>query len=605
MPPEDLPPWYIPPPDDPIWGGVGSDPSTSASYIIAITNANPGVITVSALPDFSAGDDVYVTGVGGTSEINNRTLEVTSITPAGGNYNLVLNDGGVDVDTTAYGVFTSGGSITKVSGGVSGSGVATCLNNLFDDGAYNTISWQPVTGAQRYYVYKKSNGLFGYIGQTQETSFVDDNIAADISKTPPLANNPFFSLGRYPTAIGYFEQRRCFGGTTSEPSKFWSTRSATETNMSYSIPGRDDDAISFSIASRDRQAIQHIVPMANLVILTESGEWRVAPADGEVLTPDVSVRQQSAIGSGDASPVVVNNNLIFAARRGGHVRELAYNFQVNGYLTGDISLRATHLFDGLSIADMAYAKAPIPIVWAVSSNGTLLGLTYVPEQEVGGWHRHDTAGGVFEHIAVVPEDGEDVLYVVVKRGDSRFIERMVPRAFDVLSDAFFVDSGVTTTFAAPVSEITSGLGHLEGKTVAILADGAVQPQQTVTGGAITLEVEASTVTVGLPITADLQTLPIAIEAAAFGQGFTKNVSNVWIRVFASSGVKVGPSTGRLVEYKQRTTEPYGAPPGLVTQEINLAISPSWGTDGSVYVRQDNPLPLTVLSMVLEFAAGGG
>jgi hypothetical protein len=314
----------------------------------------------------------------------------------------------------------------------------------------------------------------------------------------------------------------------------------------------------------------------------------------------VSLRQQSAIGAADCSPVVVNNNLIFAAARGGHMRELAYNYQVNGYLTGDMSLRATHLFDGNTIVDMAYAKAPVPIVWAVSSNGHLLGLTYVPEQEVGGWHRHDTLDGEIEHIAVVPEDDEDVLYVLVKRGTTRFIERMTAR-----DAGFFVDCGVAQTFGTPVATVNSGISHLEGKTVAILADGAVMPQKVVTGGAVTIDQPASSWVIGLPIVADMQTLPPAIDGIpASGEGRARNVSKIWLRVFQSSGVKAGPSTDRLTEYKQRTDEPYGTAPRAMTKEIGIAVSPSWG-DGGVYVRQDQPLPLTVLSMTVEFALGGG
>lgn len=586
--------------------GSGTDTSTGGSYITAITKANPGVFTVSSLPPFAVADTVYVSGVGGMSQVDGNDYSVTSITAVGdGTFHIVLNVSGTDLDTSAFGTYTSGGSLVKVTnGGVSGTGVATCMNNLFDDGAYNTITWSRVANAQRYYVYKLSNGLFGYIGQTKDVSFVDDNIAADISKTPPIKNNPFASANNYPTATGYFEQRRCFAGTVNAPSEFWATKSATETSLSYSIPSRADDSIDFTIAARRRQAIRHIVPMANLILLTESGEWRVSPAGGDVLTPDVSVREQSAIGAADAPPVVVNNNLLFAAGRGGHVRELAYNFQVNGYLTGDISLRATHLFDGYSIVDMDYAKAPVPIVWAVSSSGNLLGLTYVPEQEVGAWHRHDTQGGVFEHIAVVPEGDEDVLYAVVNRGGTRFIERMATRANGALEDAFFVDCGLTQTFADPVTEI-SGLDHLDGQTVAILGDGAVFPQQVVTGGAVTVDQPVSKVTVGLPIVADAKTLPLALQIDGYGQGRMKNVSQVWLRVFASSGVKAGPTTDRLTEYKQRKAEVYGTAPDPVTDEINIVVSPSWSSDGGVCVRQDQPLPLTILSMTIEFSVGGG
>lgn len=485
------------------------------------------------------------------------------------------------------------------------SAVATCSNNLFDDGAFNTIAWTASADATRYYVYKLSNGLYGYIGQTQGVSFRDENISADVSVTPPEINDPFLGSGNYPSAVSYFEQRRAFGGTTNAPQTLWMTRSGTESNLNYSIPTRDDDSIQFRVAAREANTIRHIVPLQELVLLTSSAEWRVTSINTDAITPtSLSVKPQSYIGANNVQPVIVNNNLIFAAARGGHVRELGYSVQSGGYMTGDLSVRAPHLFDNLEIQDMAFSKAPQQIIWMVSSSGKLLGLTYVPEHNVGAWHRHDT-DGVFESCTVVSEGSEDHLYVVVKRtiggATKRYVERLASRQFIAAADAFFVDSGLTYSGAAATT--ISGLGHLEGKTVNILADGAVHPQRVVTSGAITLDVEATKVHVGLPITADLQTLPLSFDTEAYGQGRVKNVNQVWLRVYRSSGIFVGPNTGKLVEAKQRTTEPYGSPPTLKSEEIQVTLTPTWADSGSVCVRQSDPLPLTVVSMTLEVAIG--
>jgi len=572
------------------------------------------------------------------------------------------------------------------------SATASCSNNLFDDGAYNTINWTASTGASRYYVYKYTNGLYAYIGQTQATTFRDDNIAADVSITPPEINDPFLSSGNYPAAVSYFEQRRCFGGTTNAPQTLWMTRTGTESNLDYSIPTRDDDSIQFRVAAREANTIRHIVPLQQLVLLTSSAEWRVTSINSDAITPSsLSVKPQSYVGANNVQPVIVNNSLIFAAARGGHVRELGYNSQVESYVTGDLSIRAPHLFDNLNIVDMALAKAPQPIIWMVSSNGKLLGLTYVPEHAIGSWHQHDTDGS-FESCCVVSEGNEDHLYVVVKRtiggNTKRYVERLSSRQFEDPEDAFFVDSGasydgtntsVTTititggTTWGPSETLTatassalfvfpgssdvgdaivlsdadgnsyvltiestssstvatvrvdrtlpvalrsvakttwafarnslSGLTHLEGKTVNILADGAVHPQRTVASGAVTLDAPATVVHVGLPITADLQTLPLAYEGEAFGQGRFKNVNQVWLRVYRSSGIFVGPSTDELVEAKQRTDELYGSPPDLKSEEIQVSLTPTWADSGQVYVRQSDPLPLTVVSMTLEVAIG--
>jgi hypothetical protein len=503
--------------------------------------------------------------------------------------------------TTVYDyVVTSVGSTGLEESVASASGTGT--GNLLVTGQYMTITWA-AAAAPRYNVYKQSNGLYGYIGQTDGLTFKDDNISADLGKTPPVPNDPFNAIGYYPGAVSYFEQRRCFAGSINEPQNLRMTRSGTESNLSYSIPTRDDDAINIRVAAREANTIRHIVPLSNLVLLTAAAEWRVTSVNSDAITPtSVSVKPQSYIGANNVQPVIVNNNILYVANRGGHMREMAYNYQAGGYITGDLSLRTPHLFDGLDIVDMAYAKAPQPLVWSVSSNGKLLGLTYVPEQQIGAWHQHDT-DGLFESCCVVAEGGEDVLYVVVRRSTGRFVERMASRLFVTPADAFFVDSGAT--YSGAPATVISGLTWLEGKTVSVLGDGAVFPQKVVTGGSITLEQACSKVQVGLPITADLQTLPLAMQTDnGMAQGRYKNINKVWLRVYRSSGIFVGPNENNLTEAKQRSTEAYGSAPNLKSEEIPVTLTPSWADSGQIFIRQSDPLPLTIVSLTAEVVLGG-
>jgi hypothetical protein len=421
------------------------------------------------------------------------------------------------------------------------------------------------------------------------------------------------AVGNYPGAASYFEQRRCFAGSINYPQNFWGTKSGTETNLSYSIPVRDDNRVAFRIAAREASAIRHIVPAQSMILLTPTCEYRVNP-QGDVLTPSsVQVKPQSYIGCNNVTPVVVGNYILFAQSRGGRIREMSYSWQVAGYQTNDISLLAPHLFDYNNIVDMAYSRAPFPILWCVSSNGTLLGMTYVPEQQVAAWHHHDTTNGTFEAACTITEvpagqvASEDMLYVIVNRTiggqTKRYVERMHTRYFATAADAFFVDCGATYSGASTTT--ITGLTWLEGQTVSILADGAVQPQQVVTGGAISLAQAASKVQVGLPITADLQTIPLALQIDnAAGYGKPKNINKVWMRVYRSSGIFAGPSFDDLREVKERTTEPYGSPPGLKSGEVSVVVSPTWQADGSLCVRQSDPLPLTLVSIALDVATGG-
>ena len=856
--------------------GVAVTASRGEAFNInSITLANPGSITLSSAHQFVVGDSVYISGVGGMTQLADGFYVVnTSATPVLSVKNYTT---GVPVNTTAFTAYTSGGTIeygskifdivnSYVVTAIGANGVdeslastsASVTNNLYVNGAFNTITWSSVSGALRYNIYKIQSGLYGYIGQTQALSFTDDNIAPDMGITTPIYDTTFYengivsvpvtnggtgygttitggsfsavtvvsggtgysgtptltvsdptgtgavftvtlSLGvittigitnagsnytapifvladggagpvtkavlapvlspvvrgavvlavtdatgtgaavsaevtggvitkvnvtspgsnytapvvtvttasggssaafgtavlsglNYPGAVSYFEQRRVFAGTTNSPQQLWMTRSGTESDMSYRLPVKDDDRISFKVAAREANTIRHIVPLQQLMLLTSAAEWRVSPVNSDAITPTtISVRPQSYIGANNVQPSIVNNSMVYCAARGGHVRELGYSWQSNGYITGDLSLRAAHLFDNYEISDMCYSKSPHPLIWFISSTGYLLGLTYVPEQQIGAWHWHDT-DGTFESCANVAEGAEDHVYVVVKRtvnGNSvRYVERMASNAFDSIDDCFFVDSGLTydgnnttattvtvsggtlwgptelltitastSIFAYPATtdvgdafvftatdgtqyrltiescssttvvqarsdkvlavafrnvpisngafarNSVGGLSHLEGKTVSILADGAVMPRKVVVGGSVSIDRAAVKIHVGLQYLSDLQTLPLAINIEAFGQGRVKNINQAWVRVFRSSGLFVGPTADKLTEAKMRTNEPYGSPPSLRSDEISVNITPTWAQSGQIYIRQADPLPLTVVGVTIEAVVG--
>lgn len=414
-------------------------------------------------------------------------------------------------------------------------------------------------------------------------------------------------VGDYPSAVTYYEQRRCFAGTYTRPQMIWMTRSGTESDMSYTLPSKDDNRIKFRIAALEASRVLHLVPLSQLIALTESTEFRVTSVNSDALTPtSISVKPQAYVGSSEVQPLIVNSSMVYVASRGGHVRELGYNWQASGFVTGDLSLRAAHLFEDDRVVDMAQAKAPVPTVWCVMDNGSLLGLTYLPDQNVGAWHRHDTRNGKFESVTVVPEGEEDSVYVVVKReinGKSvRYIERMHKRYFENLQDAFYVDCGAT--YRGDETDTISGLTWLEGQEVAILANGKVLPNQVVTNGKIGLSEPATVVHVGLPIEADVQTLPtvVQLDDGSYGMGHMKNINEIWARVYKSSGFFAGPSFDKLSEYKQRTTENYGSPPELMDKEIPLTLFAKWSDTGVICIRQAYPLPMTLVSLAYELAS---
>jgi hypothetical protein len=743
--------------------------------ITGATNANPCVVTATA-HGYSDGDEVSINNVGGMTELNGRNFKVANATA--NTFSLQTTEG-VDVVSTGYGTYTTGGDVARVyeiatpyfiqdlaalqfaqsadvmtlvhpsyapreltrtghtswslntitfapvqaaptSLAVSGTAggntyiyhVTAVAGETYEESLAatitkasvtapgtnaHTISWAAATGAVEYNVYLEVNGVPAYVGTSIGTSHVNTTNIGDLSTTPPVARNPFGSAGNYPSAVGYFQQRRVFANTTNNPETVWASRTGLPANFTITSPPQDDDSVTFTLAGKQVNAIRHLIEVNRLVALTSGGEWSISGDSAGTLRPtDINARQQAYNGASTVIPLIVNGTVVYVQSRGTIVRDLGFDFSVDGYRGNDLTIFATHLFDKYTIQDWAFQQIPHSIVWAVRNDGTLLGMTYIREHEVLAWHRHDF-GGVVEAACVVPEGTEDYLYLAVKRGGRRTIERMVSRNYQEINDAVFVDAalsydgrntdpgltmtvtggtawtydelltmtasssfftagdvgnginittadgdvvrfiiasytsstvvGVRCTKTVPVSirgaatdnwakavdELTN-LWHLEGQEVSVFADGFVVANPTndsydvltVANGTVTLDRPYSVIHVGLPITADLETLDLENVSQETMSDKNKLVTAVTIFVEASRGIWVGskpptddttdPLEG-LHEVKLRDTEDDDDPVDLETGPVKINIRSEWNNNGRVFVRQVDPVPLSILSIV--------
>lgn len=412
--------------------------------------------------------------------------------------------------------------------------------------------------------------------------------------------------GDYPGAVTYFQQRRVFAGSYTRPQFVWMTRPGTENDMHNTLPAQDDNCIAVRAAVAETSRIRHLIPLTSLMLLTASSEIRTTTSNDDIITPtSIGFLPQTYYGAAPPQPLLVGRMAVFASERGGHIRSLGYSYQKGGFDSDDLSIRAAHLFENTDIVSLALSKTPYPIIWCVTSEGTLLGCTYLADQNVTGWHKHTTKDGVFEAVTVVAEGNEDILYAVIRRtinGQTvRYIERMHERQYDRLENCFFVDAGAE--YKGTETDKLSGLTYLEGEEVAILADGKVLPNRTVKDGKIELTTPASHIIVGLPVIADMKTLPVIMSDrdGGAGRGKMKNVCNVFVRVYQSSGILIGPDEESLREYSHREREPYGTPPDVISREVGVLVPPTWSDGGQIIVRQKYPLPLTVCSLAGEVA----
>lgn len=351
-------------------------------------------------------------------------------------------------------------------------------------GAPDTITWANVSGAQEYNVYKRKNGVFGFIGIAASgvTGFVDNGITPDMSLTPPVSRNPFSGANNRPSVVAYYQQRLMMANQNNNTEKIFGSRSGMFKNFSISSPLQDDDAVTFGIAGRQVNAVRHLVDLGTLVALTASAEYFIeGNQDGTLsATQPPNPRQIGANGASAIMPMIVNDSLVYAQARGSVIRDLRYEIQAQGQQAGyrgrDLTVFATHLFINQTISRMDYAQIPNSIAYIVRADGTMLGLTYLPEHEIWGWHRHDT-DGTFEDVCVAPAGAVDEPYVIVKRTINgvvkRYIEYLPARDFtDIEVDAKFMDSHLTydgRNTAATTVTLSTGAGWTIDDTITVTA----------------------------------------------------------------------------------------------------------------------------------------
>lgn len=592
--------------------------------ISAATSASPaGLFTTFAVHSLVVGDIIRIETAAGTgagtawSTLNGRRFKIRTI-PTTSTFTIADVETGAVVDTGAFQSYTAN------SAGFAAEGIRV---NLGTAGYRTRIYFKPTgTPAYRYNIYKQDQRtkVYGFAGTVDpETAqlggfttgttvddyyhFYDDNITPDATRTPPEEWEPFPTADDCPTAVGYHEQRRVFGGSVNDPQRLFLTQTGFPSSMNQHFPILDNDAFDFRMYATKRQKIQHIMSLGDMLVLTTGGVFQVRGSDGGGITAaTVSARPHSFVGATDTNPVECDSTAVFIGKGSEHPYEVAYARDGSGgYVAIDIGVFASDLFDGYTIQSLAFCRGSTPTLWAVRSDGTLLSCTYMPNQDLRGWHVHTTDGTMISACAI-PESGIDRLYITVQRNvdgtNYCMLERMRDYRLSGLTAAFFLDSGTTATAAATTT--MTGLWHLEGEAVNALADGVVIEDLTVTGGTVTFPAAAAIRTVGRPYTCDLETLPLSFNVAGGGIGRTKNVSEVAMRVEKSDGIWAGNSFDDLYEHKREVSETYSSPAPLLTEVIDIPIDGEWDEDATLCVRSDSPLPATILSMSLSVAIGG-
>ena len=578
------------------------------------------------------------------------------------------------------------------------------------------------TDIGRQFYMNSGYGVITGVNSTTEAVITIDTAMTNSNAVTDWQLGAFSDTTGHPSCVTFFEQRLVFAGTTNQPQTIFFSKSGDYENMDANIGGTvaDDDAIIYTIASNQVNAIRFMTATRTLIIGTAGGEFTVSGGgtDSAVTPTNILIKKQSNHGSANVDAIAVGNATLFLQRAKRKIRELAYNFDVDGYIAPDMTILAEHISEG-GLTQIAYQQEPNQIVYGVRGDGELVGLTYQREQQVTAWHRHifggrfgnatitvtdyaniangtrivltkadgttttftsatssttgkfhtttsnnqtatnlktlidadsdftatvssnvvtitetsplstgfltvtslddstrltktDEGKAVCESVAVIPtDDTEYQVYVIVKRtingATRRFVEILNVFDFDQTDNTSFnfLDSALSYSGSA-VSTI-SGLDHLEGQTVSVLANGATHPDKTVSSGSITLDRSSTDVKVGLAYTSLLQTMRLnAGSQNGTSQGKTKRIYDITVRMFETIGVEVGPDLSNMERIPFRSSADLmdeGIPPFTGDKEVEFR--GNYETDGFIFVRQTQPLPFTILSLYPRLTTNDG
>lgn len=451
-----------------------------------------------------------------------------------------------------------------------------------------------------YIVHK--DHLPATLTRTSHTSW----ILADMSLT---AKPSEWAAGNYPQRVAFYEDRLVLAATPNEPNTAWFSKTGAHAN--FTIGTAADDAMKIVARTGQVNAIQWMVEDKLLQFGTTAATRTLGGTGDTALEPEnISQRRHTTDGSSSVQPVQTGAVTVFVGDKKRRLREFVYSFENDRFLAPDLTLLSEHILKA-QVTEIAYAQDPFPVIWCALGNGELAGCTYDSDFKIAGWHRHRIGGdagqgwGEVESIAAIPGVDHDELWMVVKRtidgSTKRYIEFLTQPFDDELlskEDAFQVDSGLL--YAGAAADTFTGLGHLEGETVAILADGALDPVQEVNGGSISLQGgrAVTKASIGFGYTATARSLRLGVandEGTVLGQ--SSSIGRVVVDVQASLLTKAGATLEALEVVVQRDgADPMNSSPPLFTGSREVIIDDDWETAGQVYLVQDVPLPATIRAL---------
>ena len=458
--------------------------------------------------------------------------------------------------------------------------------------------------------------------------FRDSNIDQDGADSPTDAADPWTDDTGYPSVMTLFQQRSVWAGSEALPTQVLMSTIGNLYCFNASTPLKPEDKIDVRLPVIRPGAIKHMVPLRQLLLLTESSEWVVTFDETKGLAYDtMRMHQNSFFGCCGIEPLTIGNSVLFIDRMARSVLEYQYQLANDGFSAQDRTILSNHLTASARIVSWCYQKGPQSVVWCAMDDGTLIAMTYLPEHEIWAWSRHDLADGkVLDVVAAgasVDYLGTDTntsdVYLLVERGDDVYLERMrtVPQVDSPrCGQAVCMDMVQRIELGAAQSSFAIPATHTA------IPDGAYTVVDLETGAAQTADVSAGVVSVaaavrymvlGKAITSQIETL--RPEGQQFSiQGARQSVKGITLRLYRSGGGTAGALGARTSEIALPDStptvllSPEGDPDctvNLVCADARLAMPGMFSRNGQTSITHTSHWPFSVLSLATEIETEGG
>lgn len=439
--------------------------------------------------------------------------------------------------------------------------------------------------------------------RTSHTAWTLTTYTVSAGKDPSPA---FTGADDYPGAVTFIQQRLAWAASNNNPQKIWLSRAGDFLDL---LAGSaDDDAFDATVASPRTNVGRWLLGSKGLFFGTAGAVWRV---NTDTITPtNFPLKRVASAGCAYRAPVDVDDTVVFAQRygkpdnAGRQLDSLRFNLEADEYAPDEISVISEHLLAS-GIKEVAWQEQPDRTLWIACVDGTLVSCTYYPRQSVVGWARHQIGGtdAAVESVAVIPGASGDEVWLVVKRTVNGVSKRTVEVIDPTPSPGnIYVDAAVVGASPGAPQTVWSGLGHLEGETVTILADSAPVGTKVVASGSITLDVAAEEVEIGLAYTATLVTNDLATGARdGASQGRKKAIGKLILQLKDSGGLVVSGKAGISGDDAvfREVDDQVGQAIPLYTGPIAIRPPSGWDRLGRVTITANQPLPATVLALIMR------